>query len=141
MLLIAILACSLIVPTLVDSQAAPSPASVDEKLIAPGLAAIIRHTEKLEVPRKGKAIVAVDAALGSWSTTNNSREFTIPSQGFYIATLQNAAAVIVINGEEKLRQPGETWAVQDGQAMTVKIKDPKQENLSLEIFSIRTGSR
>ena len=45
----------------------------------------------------------------------------------------------VINGEEKLRHAGEMWAVADGQSMTVKIEEKKQENVGLEIFSIRAG--
>ena len=83
--------------------------------------------------------VAVQAELSSWSTVNRSREITIPPQGFYIATLSNGTAMTVINGEEKLRHAGEMWAVADGQSMTVKIEEKKQENVGLEIFSIRAG--
>jgi hypothetical protein len=63
--------------------------------------------------------------LRSWITVNGSREITIPSQGFYIASLGKGAAVTTINGEEQLRHAGEMWAVQDGQTMTVKIKGEK----------------
>jgi hypothetical protein len=45
----------------------------------------------------------------------------------------------VINGEEKLRHAGEMWVVADGQSMTVKIEEKKQENIGLEIFSIRVA--
>jgi len=31
------------------------------------------------------------------------------------------------------------WAVQDGQSMTVKVIEKKQENLALNIFSVRPG--
>ena len=93
------------------------------KMVAPGMAAVTRYAEKLDVPRKGKASIAVQAELSSWSTVNRSREITIP----------------VINGEEKLRHAGEMWAVADGQSMTVKIEEKKQENVGLEIFSIRAG--
>jgi hypothetical protein len=107
------------------------------KVIAPGLTAATRHAEKLDVPRKGKSNVAVQAELSSWITVNRSREITIPPQGFYIATLGNGTAVTVINGEKKLRHVGEMWAVQEGQSMTVTIQDKKQENVALDIFSVR----
>jgi hypothetical protein len=118
-------------------QATVTPAAA--KMVAPGMAAVTRYAEKLDVPRKGKASVAVHAELSSWSTVNRSREITIPPQGFYIATLSNGTAMTVINGEEKLRHAGEMWAVADGQSMTVKIEEKKQENVGLEIFSIRAS--
>ena len=128
----------LVAPVLVHAQQATvTPAAA--KMVAPGMAAVTRHAEKLDVPRKGKASVAVQAELSSWSTVNRSREITIPPQGFYIATLSNGTAMTVINGEEKLRHAGEMWAVADGQSMTVKIEEKKQENVGLEIFSIRAG--
>ena len=111
-------------------------------MVAPGMESRTRHTEKLEVPRKGKANlaaakIAVQAELSGWTTINGSREVTVPPQGFYLATLGNGSALTVINGEEKLRHAGEMWAVQDGQSMTVKIQEKKQENLALNIFSVR----
>jgi hypothetical protein len=128
----------LVAPALVHAQqAAVTPAAA--RMVAPGMAAVTRHTEKLDVPRKGKASVAVQTELSSWSTVNRSREITIPPQGFYIATLSNGTAMTVINGEEKLRHAGEMWAVADGQSMMVKIEEKKQENVGLEIFSIRAG--
>jgi hypothetical protein len=127
----------LVAPVLVHAQqAAATPAA---RMVAPGMAAVTRHAEKLDVPRKGKASVAVQTELSSWSTVNRSREITIPPQGFYIATLSNGTAMTVINGEEKLRHAGEMWAVADGQSMMVKIEEKKQENVGLEIFSIRAG--
>lgn len=126
------------VSALVHAQQAGG-APVGAKMVAPGMAAVTRHSEKLDVPRKGKASVAVQTELSSWSSVNRSREITIPPQGFYIATLSNGTAMTVINGEEKLRHAGEMWAVPDGQSMTVKIEEKKQENVGLEIFSIRAG--
>lgn len=128
----------LLVPVLVHAQqAAAVPAAT--RMLAPGMAAVTRHAQKLDVPRKGKASVAVQAELSSWSTVNRSRGITIPPQGFYIATLSNGTAMTVINGEEKLRHAGEMWVVADGQSMTVKIEEKKQENIGLEIFSIRVA--
>ena len=37
------------------------------------------------------------------------------------------------------KHAGEMWAMADGQSMTVKIEEKKQENVGLEIFSIRAG--
>ena len=63
----------LAVPMLVHAQQATvTPAAA--KMVAPGMAVVTRHAEKLDVPRKGKASVAVQAELSSWSTVNRSRE-------------------------------------------------------------------
>jgi len=100
-----ILPPTLLMTTLLGAQitgAAPAAA----KMVAPGIEARTRLTEKLDVPRKGKANfaaakIAVQAELSGWTTINGSREVTVPPQGFYIATLGNGTAVTVINGEEK----------------------------------------
>ena len=97
-------------------------------MVAPGMAALTRYAENLQVPRAGKASVNVQAELGSWVSIKRAREIRVPPQGFYLATLSNGTAVTVINGEEKLRKAGEIWAVSDGQSMTVKIQNKRQEN-------------
>jgi hypothetical protein len=130
-LLVAILA-----PVLVDAQSAAA-SSEGEKMLARDVAATTRYGESLEVPRKGKPNLAVRAELGSWISTDKAREITVPPQGFYIATLGNGSVITTIDGEEKQRRAGDIWAVQDGQSMTVKILDKKQENVVLHILSIR----
>jgi hypothetical protein len=134
----AALLMSLLAPMLAIAQAGSSAAAA-EKVVAPGMSGAIRYTETLQVTRKGKGSIAVQAELAGWVSTNGSREIIIPPRGFYIVTLLNDSAVTVINGEETRRTAGEIWAVQDGQSMTVRIRDPKQENVSLEILSLRPG--
>jgi len=138
LLLIMLFASVLVLPTRIVAQTTPAGFS-GEKTVAVGMAAITRHVEKLDVPRKAKASLAVQTELSSWATTNRAREITVPPRGFYIATLGNGSVVTVINKEEKLRHAGEMWAVQDGQSMTVKIQDKKQENVVLQILSLSTG--
>ena len=135
---VALVTLLLAVPTLAGAQNAAA-AGAPEKTLAPGMAAVARYAEKLEVPHKGKASTSMQVEFSNWTTLNRTRETTIPPQGFYIATLVNGTAVTVINGEEKVRHAGEMWAVQDGQSMSVKITDKKQENVGLEIVSIRGG--
>jgi len=133
----AALLMSLLAPMLAAAQAGSSAAA--EKIVAPGMSGTIRYTEKLQVSREGKASFAVHAELARWFSTNGSREITIPPRGFYIATLLDDSAVTVINGEETQRTAGEIWAVRDGQTMTLKIQDPKQQGVSFEILSLRPG--
>jgi hypothetical protein len=119
-----------------------APSTSAAKVIAPGLESTARYAEKLDVPKEGKpnfsaGKLTVEAEISHWTTINGSREFTVPSQDFYIATLDNGTAVTVINGEEKLRHAGDMWAVQQGQSMTVRIGERRQENVTLDIFSVR----
>jgi hypothetical protein len=116
---------------------AQTAAPAAETLVAPSMAAVTRHAEKLEVPRKGKSSLHVQAELSSWISINRAREITVPPQGLYLATLTNGTALTTINGEEKLRKAGETWLVPQGQAMTVKIQEKRQETVGLEVFSLK----
>ena len=134
---IGVLALAVITPALIAGQTPGHPGAA-EKMVAPGMAAFTRYAENLQVPRAGKASVNVQAELGSWVSIKRAREIRVPPQGFYLATLSNGTAVTVINGEEKLRKAGEIWAVSDGQSMTVKIQNKRQETVGLEIFSLRT---
>lgn len=122
-----------------SSARTEAPSSDAAKMVAAGMEARSRHTEKLDVPRNGRGKISVEAELTGWNTLNRAREITIPARGFYIATLRNGSVVTVINKEEKLRRAGEIWAVQDGQAMTVKIQEKRQESVSLDIFAVRPG--
>ena len=108
------------------------------KLVAPNMEARSRHIEKLEVPRM-TGTLGVQVELTGWTTVNGAKETTIPAQGFYIATLGNGVALTTINGEEKVRRAGDMWAVQDGQAMKVKIQGKRQESVVIHIFSVRPG--
>jgi hypothetical protein len=121
---------------LVAAQAA-GPAA--ENLVAPTMISVNRYAQKMEVPRKGKANVMVQAELSGWTSIKRAREITIPAQGFYIATLNNGTVITTINGEEKQRKAGEIWAVAEGQSMTLKIQDKRQETVGLEIFSLRAS--
>ena len=132
---------TLLLAFLLAAQLAAQPAKSaadGAKLVAPNMEARSRHVEKLEVPRKtGKLSVQVE--LTGWTTINGAKEATIPPQGFYIATLGNGTALTTINGEEKLRRAGDMWAVEDGQAMKVKIQGKRQESVVIHIFSVRSA--
>ena len=108
------------------------------KLVAVDMESRSRHAERIEIPRRAGKL-AVQVEFSGWTTINGAKEISVPSQGFYIATLGNGVALTTINGEEKVRHAGEMWAVQDGQVMKVKVQGKHQESVVIHIFSVRPG--
>lgn len=127
-------------PALAAAQAESADKDKDGvKMLATGVAATTRHSEKLEVPKGAQAKVDLYVELGSWRLSSATREIRVPPQGFYIADLRNGTVLTVIGGQEKRRDTGELWAVQPGESMIVKIIDPKQQNALLHILLIRSA--
>lgn len=118
------------------------PGTTAAREIVPGVEAVTHHAENLDVPKQGKpnfvaGKLSFQVETAHWTTIKGTRQFTVPPQAFYIATFMNGTAVVGVNGEERLRHPGEMWTVPAGQSMTVKIQEKRQENVTLDIFSLR----
>jgi hypothetical protein len=123
-------------PMTVSAQAG-STGRPSETVLTRGMVARTEQVERLEVPRKGKPNLIVQAERSSWISITRAREITVPPQGFYIVTLANGTVATLINKEEKQRHAGDMWAVPDGQSMSLRILDKRQENVMLHVLSIR----
>ena len=64
------------------------------------------------------------------------RRIEAPSVGYYVATLAAGELVTNIAGKETQRHPGDTSAVNAGEAMTVQLQG-KSKNALLQIFTVR----
>lgn len=126
------------IPGVVSAQVA-STDKQNVKMLSPGVYATARYSEHLEVPKGPRAKVGLRLELGSWRLSGETREITVPPQGFYIADLRNGPIVTVIGGREQRRLTGELWVVQAGESMTVRITDRRQQNVLLSIVSIRSA--
>ena len=129
---------TLSLPAMVAGQAGVNAATA-ERTIVPNLIATTRFTDRLQVPMKNKASLLLQVNIAAWTSTARAREISVPPQGFYLATLENGVILTIINGEQKQRHAGEIWAVQNGQSMTIRIQNSKQENVLLRIVSLEPG--
>ena len=59
--------------------------------------------------------------------------------GYYVATLVAGEVITSIAGKETQRHPGDTWAVNAGEAMTVQLQGKSKEAL-LQIFTVKEAS-
>jgi hypothetical protein len=59
--------------------------------------------------------------------------------GYYVATLVAGELITSIAGKETLRHPGDTWALNAGEAMTVQLQGKSKEAL-LQIFTVKESS-
>jgi len=84
------------------------------------------------------AAQSFDVSLGSLSL-RGGRRMEAPSMGYYVATLVAGEVITSIAGKETERHPGDTWAVNAGEAMTVQLQRKSKEAL-LQIFTVKEST-
>jgi hypothetical protein len=97
-----------------------------------------RFAATVTTPVANGAAQSFDVSLGSLSL-RGARRIEAPSTGYYVATLVAGEVITIIAGEEMQRQPGDTWAVNAGEAMTVQLQGKSKEAL-LQIFTVKEAS-
>jgi hypothetical protein len=65
------------------------------------------------------------------------REVIVPSQGFYVAELNNGSVTTIIEGKTQHRSSGDLWSVAAGKVMVVQTERPSQQNIVLRILSVK----
>jgi len=97
-----------------------------------------RFAATVTMPTENGAAQSFDVSLGSLSL-RGGRRIEAPSMGYYIATLVAGEVITRIAGKETQRHPGDTWAVNAGEAMTVQLQGKSKEAL-LQIFTVKEAS-
>jgi quercetin dioxygenase-like cupin family protein len=96
-----------------------------------------RFAATVTTPTDGAA-QSFDVSLGSLSL-RGGRQIEAPSMDYYVATLVAGEVITSIAGKETERHPGDTWAVNAGEAMTVQLQGKSKEAL-LQIFTVKEAS-
>jgi hypothetical protein len=97
-----------------------------------------RFAATVTTPAENGAAQSFDVSLGSLSL-RGGRQIEAPSMGYYIATLVAGEVITSIAGKETQRHPGDTWAVDAGETMTVQLQGKSKEAL-LQIFTVKEAS-
>ena len=97
-----------------------------------------RFAATVTMPTENGAAQSFDVSLGSLSL-RGGRRIEAPSMGYYVATLVAGELITSIAGKETQRHPGDTWAVNAGEAMTVQLQGKSKEAL-LQIFTVKESS-
>ena len=103
-----------------------------------GVTVSSRFATTVTMPTENGAAQSFDVSLGSLSL-RGGRRIEAPSMGYYIATLVAGEVITRIAGKETQRHPGDTWAVNAGEAMTVQLQGKTKEAL-LQIFTVKEAS-
>jgi hypothetical protein len=119
-----------------SSLAQPPGGSVENRTSA-GKTVSSRLAATVTTPTENGAAQSFDVSLGSLSL-RGGRQIEAPSIGYYVATLVAGEVITSIAGKETQRQPGDTWAVNAGEAMTVQLRGKSKEAL-LQIFTVKEG--
>jgi hypothetical protein len=117
---------------------AQSPSGSVENRTGAGVAASSRFAATVTTPAENGAAQSFDVSLGSLSL-RGGRQIEAPSMGYYVATLVAGEVITSIAGKEIERHPGDTWAVNAGEAMTVQLQGKSKEAL-LQIFTVKEAS-
>jgi hypothetical protein len=117
---------------------AQSPSGSVENRTGVGVAASSRFAATITTPAENGAVQSFDVSLGSLSL-RGGRQIEAPSMGYYVATLVAGELVTSIAGKETQRHPGDTWAVNAGEAMTVQLQGKSKEAL-FQIFTVKESS-
>jgi hypothetical protein len=117
---------------------AQSPSGSVENRTGVGVAASSRFAATITTPAENGAVQSFDVSLGSLSL-RGGRQIEAPSMGYYVATLVAGELVTSIEGKETQRHPGDTWAVNAGEAMTVQLQGKSKEAL-FQIFTVKESS-
>jgi quercetin dioxygenase-like cupin family protein len=129
---------SLLLCLLPYSSPAQSPSGSVENRTSAGKTVSSRLAATVTTPTENGAAQSFDVSLGSLSL-RGGRQIQAPSTGYYVATLVAGEVITSIAGKETQRQPGDTWAVNAGEAMTVQLQGKSKEAL-LQIFTVKEGS-
>jgi quercetin dioxygenase-like cupin family protein len=129
---------SLVLCLLPYSSLAQSPSGSVENRTSAGKTVSSRFAATVTTPTENGAAQSFDVSLGSLSL-RGGRQIEAPSMGHYVATLVAGEVITSIAGKETQRQPGDTWAVNAGEAMTVQLQGKSKEAL-LQIFTVKEAS-
>ena len=119
------------------SLAQPPSGSVENKTGA-SVTVSSRFAATFTTPTKNGAAQSFDVSLGSLSL-RGGRRIEAPPMGYYVATLVAGELVTSIAGKETQRHPGDTWAVNAGEAMTVQLQGKSKDGL-LQILTVKETS-
>ena len=129
---------SLVLCLLPYSSPAQSPSGSVENRTSAGKTISSRFAATVTTPAENGAAQSFDVSLGSLSL-RGGRQIEAPSIGYYVATLVAGEVITSIAGKETQRQPGDTWAVNAGEVMTVQLQGKSKEAL-LQIFTVKEAS-
>jgi hypothetical protein len=129
---------SLVLCLLPYSSLAQSPSGSVENRTGAGKTVSSRFAATVTTPAENGAAQSFDVSLGSLSL-RGGRQIEAPSMGHYVATLVAGEVITSIAGKETQRQPGDTWAVNAGEVMTVQLQGKSKEAL-LQIFTVKEAS-
>jgi hypothetical protein len=129
---------SLVLCLLPYSSLAQSPSGSVENRTGAGKTVSSRFAATVTTPAENGAAQSFDVSLGSLSL-RGGRQIEAPSMGYYVATLVAGEVITSIAGKETQRQPGDTWAVNAGEVMTVQLQGKSKEAL-LQIFTVKEAS-
>jgi len=132
-LFLSLMACLL--PNLLLAQ---SPIGSVENRTGASVTVSSRFAATVTTPTENGAVQPFDVSLGSLSL-RGGRRIEAPSMGYYVATLVAGELITSIAGKETQRHPGDTWAVNAGEAMTVQLQGKSKEAL-LQIFTVKESS-
>jgi hypothetical protein len=117
---------------------AQSPSGSVENRTGASVTVSSRFATTVTTPTENGAGQSFDMSLGSLSL-RGGRRIEAPSMGYYVATLVAGELITNIAGKETQRHPGDTWAVNAGEAMTVQLQGKSKEAL-LQIFTVKESS-
>jgi hypothetical protein len=117
---------------------AQSPDGSVEKKAGASASVSSRFSATLTVPKEKGAAPSLEVSLGKLLLTGG-RRIEAPPMGYYVATLVAGELVTSIAGTEVQRHPGDTWAVNAGEAMTVQLQG-KSKSALLQIFTVKESS-
>jgi quercetin dioxygenase-like cupin family protein len=129
---------SLVLSLLPSLSLAQTPIGSVENRSGASVALSSRFAGTVTTSVESGAVQSFDVSLGSLSL-RGGRRIEAPSMGYYIATLVAGEVITSIAGKEAQRHPGDTWAVNAGETMTVQLQGKSKEAL-LQIFTVKESS-
>ena len=117
---------------------AQSPSGSIENKTGASVTVSSRFAATFTTPTENGAAQSFDVSLGSLSL-RGGRRIEAPPMGYYVATLVAGELVTNIAGKETQRHPGDTWAVNAGEAMTVQLQGKSKDGL-LQILTVKESS-
>ncbi len=129
---------SLVLCLLPNLLLAQSPIGSVENRTGASVTLSSRFAATVTTPTENGAAQSFDVSLGSLSL-RGGRRIEAPSMGYYVATLVAGELITNIAGKETQRHPGDTWAVNAGEVMTVQLQGKSKEAL-LQIFTVKESS-
>jgi quercetin dioxygenase-like cupin family protein len=129
---------SLVLCLLPNLSLAQSPIGSVENRTGASVTLSSRFAATITTPTENGAAQSFDVSLGSLSL-RGGRRIEAPSMGHYVATLVAGELITNIAGKETQRHPGDTWAVNAGEVMTVQLEGKSKQAL-LQIFTVKESS-